>query len=473
MQLKLIPLVLSGGVGSRLWPLSRKDFPKQFWSLTSDQSLLAETVKRVSEKVVFSPPIVVCNADHRFLVAEQLRQAGVKKARIILEPQSKSTAPAITAACELIKAEDEEACVLVVPSDHTIADPKAFRHAIKKGVLAANAGALVTFGIEPTHAETGYGYIKVGPQSDISEVFRIETFTEKPDNIKAKKYLSTGDYLWNSGMFMFKVSVLLGEIMKYAPKIQKACKSAVSDASFDIDFLRLDSKSFQECPNGAIDTVLMEKSTKTVVIPVSMGWSDVGSWNTLWNLGPKDHNQNVLIGKIANQNTKNCYIRGTNKLVAALGIENIVVVDTEDAVLVLHKTYAQDLSTFVKHLKTDGWPETETSLTGHRPWGYFKEIDKGAGFKVKRIVVQPGARLSYQMHHHRSEHWVIVEGTAKVTKGEKTFTLKANESAYIPATVRHRLENIGKEPLHVIEVQTGSYLEEDDIVRFDDLYKRT
>ncbi|MBL94206.1 MAG: Alginate biosynthesis protein AlgA [Alphaproteobacteria bacterium MarineAlpha3_Bin5] len=469
---KLIPVILCGGIGSRLWPLSRQHFPKQFHPLVTNNSMLLETVKRVNDKKMFQVPIVVCNSEHRFLVAEQLRQANIKKAQIVLEPVPMNTAPAITVACELIAGNEADANVLILPADHVISDIDSFHRAIRIGVSAAESGAIVTFGLEPKYPETGYGYIKVGPASDLSHVYAVDTFIEKPDIKTAQNFLKQGGYLWNSGMFLFKASMFLDELMRHAPKTRKACRRALNLASQDLDFLRLDQKAFSRATKGSIDRVLIEKTEKTKVIPVSIGWSDVGAWDTLWALTRKDVNNNVKIGNSFVKNTRNCYIRSDNKLVTVFGVQDLIIVNVEDTVLVMHQEEAQNLGQLVDELELDGRPEATTSLVVYRPWGFYRAIDQDKGFKVKRIVVKPGGCLSLQMHYHRSEHWIVVDGTAKVLKDKEEFILKANESTYIPAKVRHRLENIGTNSLHVIEVQTGQYVEEDDIVRFEDIYKR-
>ncbi|MFZ2448217.1 MAG: mannose-1-phosphate guanylyltransferase/mannose-6-phosphate isomerase [Syntrophobacteraceae bacterium] len=474
----IIPVVLSGGVGSRLWPLSREHFPKQLMPLTGGTcSLFQETLKRFERIPETAPAIVVCNDSHRFLIAAQMQEINKDHTAIILEPAGRNTCPAITvAALEAVK-EGADPILLVVPADHLIKDPELFASAVQVGKDFALSGKIITFGIVPDRPETGYGYIRKGEcarggeESDNS-VFVVREFTEKPELEKARAYVDSKEFFWNSGMFMFKPSVFLRELEQYAPQILDACREAYEQARRDLDFIRLDEKSFTSCPSNSIDYAVLEKTSHAVVIPLDIGWSDVGSWLSLHDVCEKDGCRNVITGDVLIEDAHNCYIHSENRLVAALGIENLIIVETKDAVLVSSIDRSQDVKLIVNKLKGQLRDEALTHLRAFRPWGSFENIDTGNRFKVKRITVNPGAALSLQMHYHRAEHWIVVKGTARIVKGNEAFLLNEDQSTYIPWGTNHRLENPGKIPLELIEVQTGSYLGEDDICRFDDNYGR-
>jgi len=471
----MIPVVMSGGSGTRLWPLSRKQKPKQFLPLVNNHTMFENTLLRLNGISNIEPPIVVCNEDHRFMVAEQLKDLAITNSIIALEPEGRNTAPAIAAAAfaAMQNADGADPVLLVLAADHEITDVAAFHRAIADAEQAAQAGALVTFGIVPDRAHTGYGYIRADKKQLEASSFPVLQFVEKPDANTAKQYLASGDYYWNSGMFMFKASVLLSELEKYSPEIITACKSAVENAKTDLDFLRLDKASFAKSPSDSIDYALMEKTDKARVVPLDAGWSDVGAWSSLWELSTKDENNNVLKGDVLTEAVTNSYIHSEYKLVSVIGLNDLVVVDTADAIMIAHKDRAQDVKTITDQLKQKGRDETDNHRKVFRPWGFYDSIDAGARFQVKRIVVKPGAKLSVQMHHHRAEHWIVVSGTAKVTKGSDTFLVSENQSTYIAIGETHALENPGTIPLEMIEVQSGSYLGEDDIVRFDDRYGRS
>lgn len=465
------PVVLSGGKGSRLWPMSRSLYPKQLLSLTGERTMLQETVARVTG-APFAPPLVVCNEEHRFIVLEQLHSQGVTPQALVLEPVGRNTAPAAAVAALLLQAADPQAIMLVMPSDHLIGLPDAFRHAVEAAAAAAAAGALVTFGIEPTRPETGYGYIRAGAARAEPGVHHVDAFVEKPDSATAEAYLAAGGYYWNAGLFLFRADRFLAELERLEPAMLAACRAAVATATSDHDFLRLDTAAFAACPSRSIDYAVMEHTSEAAVVPAKMAWSDVGAWDALWDLGDKDAAGNQLLGDVISQNATNCYVRSENGLVAMVGVTDLVVVNTDDAVLVAHKDRAQDVKHVVDELERLGRSEHRVHSTVHRPWGCFCGIAQGDRYQVKVITVNPGARLSLQMHHHRAEHWVVVQGTARVTCGEETFLLHENQSTYIPIGTVHRLENPGKLPLMLIEVQSGGYLGEDDIVRMDDTYGR-
>lgn len=467
------PVILSGGSGTRLWPLSRKMYPKQFLPLVNEKSMLQETVERLKGLDHLSESIsVVCNEEHRFLVAEQIREIDVNIDHLILEPEGRNTAPALTLAALANHSDGNDDYLLVLPADHSIKQVQAFQEIITEAKKLAEKDYLVTFGIVPTRAETGYGYIQQGGTID-DKSFVINQFVEKPDKHTAQQYLDSGQYLWNSGMFMMKASVWIENIKKHHPEILSCCEKAISNSKVDNDFLRPDKKSFLDCPSDSIDYAVMEKvAGKAAVIPLDAGWSDVGAWTELWNLGEKDENGNVTKGDVVSIDTKNSMVFGKDRLIATVGVENTVVVETVDAVLVANRDNAQDIKKVVELIH-----EQNRDLHLHhrcvfRPWGYYDSIDSGHRFQVKRITVNPGASLSLQMHHHRAEHWVVVSGTAKVTRGEDVFLVGENESTYIPIGMKHRLENPGTIPLEIIEVQSGSYLGEDDITRFEDVYGR-
>ncbi|MCG7495963.1 mannose-1-phosphate guanylyltransferase/mannose-6-phosphate isomerase [Vibrio sp. Of7-15] len=466
----IIPVIMAGGCGSRLWPLSRTLHPKQLLKLTSDYSLLQETVRRL-EGLTTIKPLVICNEEHRFVVAEQLRELD-QLGTIILEPVGRNTAPAIAlAAIEVLKNENPDALILVLAADHVIEKTSVFQQVVRAASARAKANDLVTFGILPDHPETGYGYIRRGsPLSDAG--FEVAEFVEKPDLYQAQHYIESGDYFWNSGMFLFKPKRYLEELEKFRPDILRACQKAMEAVQLDLDFIRIDRDAFCQCPDDSIDYAVMENTDSATVMPMGAGWSDVGSWSALWEVSEKDELGNTLKGDVITHGTQNSYINTQDKLVATVGLDNIVVVETKDAVLVAHKDKVQDIKKIVEELKSQGRNEVDLHREVYRPWGKYDSIDTGSRHQVKHITVKPGEKLSIQMHHHRAEHWIVVSGTAKVTKGKEVFLLTENESTYIPVGERHALENPGKVPLDLIEVQSGSYLGEDDIVRFEDRYGR-
>jgi mannose-1-phosphate guanylyltransferase/mannose-6-phosphate isomerase len=466
---RVIPVILSGGSGTRLWPLSRSLYPKQLLALAGRESMLVETARRVADKAQFAPPIIVCNDEHRFIVAEQMRQAGLPVDRIVLEPKGRNTAPAIAIASLLAVAADPEAVVMSLHSDHVITDVAAFRAAVRTALPAVAAGRLVTFGITPTRPETGYGYIKRGAALvGAAGCYEIERFVEKPDHATAERWLAEGGYAWNSGMFLFAAKLFLEELARLEPAMLEACRATVAAIKPDLDFARLPPE-FAAVPAAAIDTAVMERTRRAAVVPAAMGWSDVGSWQALWEIGAKDASGNVFIGDVMATDVTNCYIRtDERRAVAALGVDDLVLVVTQDAVLVASRDQVQNVKEIVERLKADGRELAETHTLVYRPWGSYETLDFGGRFQVKRITVKPGQKLSSQMHHHRAEHWVVVEGTARVTRGDESMLLQENQSIYIPLGTVHRLENPGKVPLHLIEVQSGGYLGEDDIVRFSD-----
>ncbi|MCL4138720.1 UNVERIFIED_CONTAM: hypothetical protein GTU68_010316 [Idotea baltica] len=466
---------MAGGSGTRLWPLSRQLHPKQFLPLLSEQTMLQETCDRLSE-INHEPPLFICGEDHRFTVAEQLRQGGFEFSHIVLEPEGRNTAPAVALAA--LQALDDspqqvEPVLLVLAADHVIKNQQAFEEAVNIALPMAQQGQLVTFGIVPQSPETGYGYIKTGSSLDNCSAMQVDEFVEKPDSATAKDYLSSGEYLWNSGMFMFKASQFLSELEEQNPDILTVCRQAMEKASVDIDFIRPDAEIFKTCPEDSIDYAVMEKTQCAVVVPIDCGWSDVGSWSALWEVSEKDANGNTTKGDVLALDSKNCFIQSDRKLIATVGLEGVVVVESDDAIMVADKGRVQDVKSIVAQLKEQGRSEASLHRKVYRPWGSYDSIDSGDRFQVKRIVVKPGAKLSLQMHHHRAEHWIVVSGTAVVTKGGKEFILSENESTYIPIGETHRLENPGAIPLEMIEVQSGSYLGEDDIVRLEDSYGRS
>jgi mannose-1-phosphate guanylyltransferase/mannose-6-phosphate isomerase len=467
------PVILSGGAGSRLWPLSRRLLPKQLLALTGPRTMIQETAARFSGEA-FAAPTIVCNDEHRFLIAEQLREQDIKPAAIILEPVGRNTAPAATVAALTVAKSDPESVILLLPSDHVIEDVKAFRKAITAAIAAAEKGAIVTFGIKPSAPETGYGYIFGDEKiSGAPGCLSVQRFVEKPDRATAEKYLANGNYYWNGGIFLFKASTLLREMERLQPDILKACRDSVERARKDLDFVRLDEEAFTSSPSQSIDYAIMEHTKDAAVVPVDMGWSDVGSWHALWEITEKSDAGNATSGDVIAERVKNSYLRSDGPLLAAVGVEDLVIVATTDAVLVSHRDAAQDVKKIVDELEKQGRDQHIAHRKIYRPWGSYEGIDAGDRFQVKRIIVNPSAKLSLQMHHHRAEHWIVVAGTARVTCGEKEFLLHENESTFIPLGTRHRLENPGKVPLHLIEVQSGSYLGEDDIVRLEDTYGRT
>lgn len=473
-QPTIYPVILSGGAGTRLWPLSRELFPKQFLPLLGEQTLLQQTALRVQDMPGCAPPAVVCNDEHRFIIAEQMRQVGIVPSAIVLEPVARNTGPAAAVAALLLADRDRDAMILLMPSDHLIARPEAFRRAVAIASRAAAAGKLVTFGIRPQSPETGYGYIRRGPALDGQhDVFAVDRFVEKPDQATAQTYLASGEYDWNGGIFLFRATDLLDEMERLAPGMVPACRAALAKARRDLDFTRLDKEAFAACPSRSIDYAVMEKTDRAAVVPVDMGWNDVGSWDALWAVSRRDGQGNAASGAALMEESANCYIRSEDGiLVATLGVQDLVVVATNDAVLVADRKRAQDVKTLVERLKLQG----SATVSGHRrvfrPWGAYETVDAGDRHQVKHITVKPGQRLSLQQHGKRAEHWIVVRGTARVTRGEDVFDLRENESTFIPLGTRHRLENPTDQPLHLIEVQSGSYLGEDDIVRFDDKYGR-
>lgn len=466
---KVLPVLLCGGSGTRLWPLSREAYPKQFLPLAGDVSLLQATCLRLQGLPGAESPLLISNEEHRFMVAEQCRQIGVVPEAIILEPMGRNTAPAIAAAALYAMNVRQDPILLVLPSDHVLRDEDGFRRAVLAALPAAETGALLTFGIVPTAPETGFGYIKAGVGEGVRAV---EQFVEKPDQATAEKYLASGEYFWNSGMFMFRASRFIEELEKFAPAILEQCRAAIAGAKRDVDFLRLEKEAFATCPADSIDYAVMEKTAEAKVLPIDVGWSDVGSWSALWQVADQDGEGNVHRGDVMSENCRNTFVWSGNRLVSTLGLENMIVVDTDDALLVAHQDHVQDVKKIVARLKSDSRSQAVHHRQVYRPWGSYTSVDNGERFQVKRIVVKPGAALSLQMHHHRAEHWIVVSGTARVTCDEDIMVLTENQSTYIPLGSKHRLENIGELPLELIEVQSGSYLGEDDIVRFDDVYGR-
>lgn len=462
-------VLLSGGVGSRLWPVSREAYPKQFLPLAGDNSMLVDTVARVAD-ITDSSPLYICNEEHRFIVAEQVH--GVYPGEIVLEPVGRNTAPAVAIAALRALAEDESAMLLVLPADHLISDTAAFLAAVEVALVQARAGRLVTFGVVPDRPETGYGYIRrAGALDDRS--YAIGEFVEKPDAATAKTYLDSGDYYWNSGMFLLGAQVYLEELRRLAPDMVIACEAALAGAATDLDFVRLDQGAFEVCPADSIDYAVMEKTELGAVVPLECGWSDVGAWSALWEAGTKDANGNVLQGDVLLDEGSNNYLRAESRLLAATGVNNLVVVETPDAVLISERGRVQNVKQLVSALKSAGRDEARLHARVYRPWGSYESLIDGDRFQVKRIVVNPGGKLSLQKHHHRAEHWIVVSGTAEVTCEDKVFMLGEDESTYIPLGHKHRLVNPGRIPLELIEVQSGTYLGEDDIVRYDDIYGRS
>jgi mannose-1-phosphate guanylyltransferase/mannose-6-phosphate isomerase len=472
----LIPVILSGGSGTRLWPLSRELYPKQLLPLVGKGTMLQETLARVSGMDNVGAPIVVCNESHRFLVAEQLRATGVDPQAIVLEPLGRNTAPAVAvAAMAAVSGTPEQSrgsdpILLVLPADHVIQNVKAFEAAVTIGMKAAEQGKVVTFGVVPHKPETGYGYIRRAPGD--GPVYQIAQFVEKPDLETAKRYVESKEYFWNSGMFMFRASTVLEELRQLAPDIYRACTQSFTSAQRDLDFTRLPAKEFEACPSDSFDYAVMEKTKHGVVVPLDAGWSDVGSWSALHEAIPADADGNVCLGDVLVEDSHGNYLHSTSRLVAAVGLQDHVVVETKDAVLVAPKNRVQDVKQLVNQLKKQGRYETSLHREVFRPWGSYDSIDSGDRFQVKRLIVKPGATLSLQLHHHRAEHWIVVSGTARITRGDEVFLLEENQSTYIPLGTKHRIENPGKIPLHIIEVQSGTYLGEDDIVRFEDRYGR-
>lgn len=467
----LLPVIMAGGSGSRLWPLSRQLNPKQFLALTDAQlSMLQSTIRRL-DGLEAGLPLLICNEQHRFLAAEQLRQLGMEQTSILLEPVGRNTAPAIALAALQATQEGDDPILLVLAADHLIPDVDAFHSSIRAAMPFAIGGKLVTFGIVPTNPETGYGYIEKGKELGEGG-FAVNRFVEKPSLNTAEEYLASGEYFWNSGMFLFRASRYLNELERHQPSILSACRQALAAGTQDMHFIRVDAAAFSACPEDSVDYAVMEKTKDAVMVPLDAGWSDVGSWTALWNASNKDAEGNVFKGDVLGHATRNSFVHADSRLVATLGVEDLVIVETKDAVLVAHKNQAQDVKNIVERIKADNRHEHLNHREVYRPWGMYDAIDSGHRYQVKRITVQPGAKLSVQMHHHRAEHWVVVSGTAKVTNGDKTYLVTENQSTYIPVGQVHALENPGVIPLELIEVQSGSYLGEDDIVRFEDQYGR-
>ena len=463
------PVVLAGGTGSRLWPKSRAALPKQFLSLTSNSTMLQDTVTRLKGTNA-EPPVFICNDAHRFLVAEQLRKKNIEHDGILLEPVGRNTAPAIALAALHATKTGNDPVLLVLAADHLIKDQEAFHSAIVKAGALANEGKLVTFGIVPDKPHTGYGYIKAGKVLNVG--FEVADFVEKPQPETAKQYVESGDFFWNSGMFMFKASRYIEELGKYNPEMLEVCRRAIETEAPDLDFIRVDSEIFSTCPDDSIDYAVMEKTDSAAMVPLDAGWSDVGSWTSLWETADKDEDGNICVGDTILEKTRNSYVNAEQRLVSVIGLEDVIVVETKDAVMVAHKDDAQSIKNVVNKLKAEKRPEFEFHREVFRPWGSYDSIDNGARFQVKRITVKPGEKLSVQMHHHRAEHWIVVSGSANVTIDDNTKLVTENESVYIPIGAVHALENPGKIPLELIEVQSGAYLGEDDIVRFSDRYGR-
>jgi mannose-1-phosphate guanylyltransferase / mannose-6-phosphate isomerase len=470
---KVCPVILSGGAGTRLWPLSRELYPKQLLPMATDRSLLQDTAGRVTGPA-FGAPLIVCNAEHRFVIAEQLRQLGLQPRAIVLEPAARNTAPAVAAAAALLVRDDPDALMLILPSDHVIQDEAAFGRAIEAAAAAARTGRLVTFGITPSGPETGYGYIRRGsPLPGVAGAYGIERFVEKPDLATAKTYVTDGAWSWNSGMFLMPAKLFLAELAAFEPEMADCVQRAVAGAKSDLDFLRLDDAAFKAAPGKSVDYAVMERTQRAAVVPTDLGWSDVGAWSALWDIGSRDTTGNVTVGDVIALDTRNAYLRSNEgTLLATIGLENVVIVVTRDVVLAMAKDRAQDVKRIVEELKQRGRGEAVSHTVVHRPWGSYETVDSGPRFQVKRIIVKPGAKISLQKHLQRAEHWVVVSGTARVTRDEDSIVLRENMSAYIPVGAVHRLENIGADPLHLIEVQSGAYLGEDDIVRIEDSYGR-
>lgn len=468
------PVILSGGSGTRLWPLSRRSYPKQLLPLVGTKTLLQETAGRVHDSQFFEPPLILCNEEHRFIIAEQLRAENIDPLAIALEPVARNTAPAITAAALFINELDPDGIMLVLPSDHVITDLQAFRSAVDTACRAAREGNFTTFGIVPRHPETGFGYIQRGEElAGVPGAYAIVEFVEKPDAARAESYVESGNYAWNSGMFVFPVRRLLEQMGQFQPELLASCRESVSNANRDLNFTRLEETSFARAPSISIDHALMEKTQSAAVVTCEIGWSDIGSWGALWDLSEHDAQGNVALGDVVLHDVANSYIRSEKRLISAVGVRDLVIVETDDAILVAPRDRAQEVKQIVNELDRAGRNESDLHARVYRPWGTYQGVAAGDRFQVKQISVKPGGKLSLQMHHHRAEHWIIVQGTARVTVGDEVVLLTENQSTYIPLGVTHRLENPGETELTLIEVQSGGYLGEDDIVRFDDIYGRS
>jgi mannose-1-phosphate guanylyltransferase/mannose-6-phosphate isomerase len=471
--MKIIPVILSGGSGTRLWPLSRKQYPKQFLALNSEKSMLQETILRLNGFKNIEKPIIVCNSKHRFLVAEQLNEINVLNSTILLEPIGRNTAPAITAAALYItqKKIKDKTILIVLSADHLIRDIEAFHKAINVAIESAKINNIVIFGVKPNEANIGYGYIKTHAENH-NGAYKVESFKEKPDQITANQYFDNGNYFWNSGMFVFQPDTLIQELSIYSKDIINSISTSVINAVKDMDFIRLEATSFNRSPNISIDYAIMEKSDKVVAVPLDAGWNDIGVWQSLYDVGSKDEKGNIVKGEVFLEETSNSYIFSSDRIIATIGLDNLVIIDTPDALLVSTKEKTHFVKNLSSKLNDEGRSESEHHRKVYRPWGWYDSIESGKNFQVKRLHVKQKAKLSLQMHHKRAEHWVVVSGIATVTNGDKELTLKKGESTFIPVGVRHSLANLGKKPLEIIEVQSGSYLGEDDIVRFEDIYGR-
>lgn len=467
----IVPVLMCGGTGTRLWPLSREAYPKQFIAMRGERTLFQDTVLRVADPARFARPIVIANNEHRFIAAEQLRAVGIDDATLIVEPMGRNTAPAAAVAALHAQERDPDATILLMPADHVIEQPEVFRDAVQLGSVAARAGQIVLFGIAPTSPATGYGYIKASAATE-GVVHTVAQFVEKPDQPTAERYLASGAYLWNSGIFLSGARQLLAELERHSPAVVDAARAALIGGDRDLDFLRLGAAEFRDSPSISLDHAVMEHTDKAVVVPLRCDWTDLGAWSALWELGGKDDAGNVLAGEAVCEDARNCYLRGEGPLVAAVGVEDLIVVATDDVVLVTSRHHDQDVKHLVERLKKEGRSAAVVSRRVHRPWGFYEQIQQGHRYQVKRITVNPGAKLSLQKHFHRAEHWVVVNGTAIVTRDDETILVRENESVYLPLGAVHRLENPGKLPLNLIEVQSGAYLAEDDIVRLEDVYQR-
>lgn len=472
----IFPVVIAGGTGTRLWPLSRSNYPKQFIPLCGEYSMLQETLLRVNG-LKHQPPVIICNEENRFITAEQVKQLKLVNTKILLEPVGRNTAPAIALAAFIAQQQGDDPLLLVLAADHVIQNVSAFHAAVEQATASAESGKLVTFGVVPDHAETGYGYIRRGEVTAVSlsgeQTYQVAAFVEKPDKTTAEHYLASGEYYWNSGMFMFKASRYLAELQQHRPDIYQSCQDAVAELAEDLDFIRINKEAFTSCPEDSIDYAVMEKTKDAVVVPLDAGWNDVGGFAALWQIADKDAQNNVLRGEVFIHNSHDLYVHSDDKMIATVGVKDLVIVNTKDAVLIAHKDHTQDIKHIVNQLKSASRSEVNFHREVYRPWGKYDSVDTGPRFQVKRITVKPGAKLSVQMHHHRAEHWIVVSGTAKVTINGVEQLVTENQSVYIPVTAVHALENPGKVLLELIEVQSGSYLGEDDIVRFEDRYGRS